>query len=176
MEEKWKSITGYKSLYQISNLGNVRSISGLNGKYVSKPLAVRQDKYGYLLVDLHKHGNRKTLRVHRLVAREFVSGYHQDYEVNHINGIKNDNRAANLEWNTKSQNQKHAFDTKLNVPKSGEEHLNSKLSLRDVRKIREYYHSGRYSQKKLSQLFGVTQNNIHKIVNNITWVEDLKNV
>ena len=87
--EEWRNIDGYTH-YQISNLGNIKSI---NGKLVKK----QSDKYGYLVVGLYKNGNRKVHKVHRLVAKAFLENYSEDLQVNHKNEIKFDNRVENLE-------------------------------------------------------------------------------
>lgn len=94
--EQWKDIPGYVGRYQVSDQGRVRGARG-----VLKPGACR----GYLIVHLWPKG---TVAVHRLVASAFVDGHSPGLEVNHKDGDKHNNRAANLEWVTKAQNQMHA--------------------------------------------------------------------
>ena len=79
--EEWRNIDGYTH-YQISNLGNIKSI---NGKLVKK----QSDKYGYLVVGLYKNGNRKVHKVHRLVAKAFLENYSEDLQVNHAFSPRN---------------------------------------------------------------------------------------
>lgn len=103
MNEAWKGIPGYEGKYQVSNMGNVRSMSWRNTGEV-KNLFLKSHNQGYLQVELANEGKRKTFMVHRLVAMCFVSGYEKGYVVNHINENKADNRAENLEWCTQSHN------------------------------------------------------------------------
>lgn len=117
MEETWKDIVGYGD-YKISNTGRIirkgMVIQRKNyGDFYSpqEELKLSKDKDGYLKTALRKDGKRKYLRVHRLVATTFIPNPNNLPVVNHINGIKNDNRVENLEWCTVSQNTRHAFDT-----------------------------------------------------------------
>ena len=116
MEEIWKDIVGYED-YMISNTGRIIR-KGMtiqrksHGDFYSpqEELKLSADKDGYLKTALRKDGKRKYLRVHRLVAMTFIANPNNLPVVNHINGVKNDNRVENLEWCTVSQNTKHAFD------------------------------------------------------------------
>lgn len=97
INEEWKTITGYEGLYEVSNLGNVRSLKRTSTK--GKILKGIPDKDGYLKVCLSKHNVRKTKPIHRLVATEFIKKRNEtDVVVNHKNENKQDNRAENLEW------------------------------------------------------------------------------
>ena len=102
MEEVWKDIVGYEGRYQVSNLGNVRSIVFIkNGKIHDLQLLRGRD---YLLVRLYKNRHGKMCRVHRLVAEAFIDNPNNYPVVNHKNWNKHDNRAENLEWCTYSYN------------------------------------------------------------------------
>lgn len=97
MEEIWKDIKGYEGLYQVSNLGRVKSLNyHRTGR--EEILLPNQDKYGYLYVNLYKERKRTTKKFHRLVAETFIPNPLKLPQVNHINEDKTDNRVENLEW------------------------------------------------------------------------------
>lgn len=74
---------------------------------------------GYEIVDLYKNGKRKTVRVHRLVAEAFIPNNDNKPEVNHIDGNKHNNNVDNLEWVTKKENCRHAWNNNLIKPSYG---------------------------------------------------------
>ncbi len=98
--EIWKDIQGYEGLYQVSNLGNVRSVRDCR----TRELSLINTRNGYLAVNLYKNGQMKRFLVHRLVAIRFVPGYRKNLVTNHLNEVKTDNRAENLEWCTQQEN------------------------------------------------------------------------
>lgn len=105
--EIWKDISWYEWLYQVSNLGNVKSLNYL-WHWNNKLLKPYLNKYYY--VTIWKKYDYKHIFIHRLVALAFIENLENKKEVNHINWIKTDNRIENLEWVTRSENQKHRFD------------------------------------------------------------------
>ena len=97
MEEIWKDITGYEGLYQVSNLGNVKSLN-YRGSRREKMLKPHNDNRGYLFVRLYKNNEYKNFKVHRLVANAFIENLNNYEEVNHIDECKTNNNVNNLEW------------------------------------------------------------------------------
>lgn len=97
-KEEWKDIPEYEGAYQISNFGRVRSIK------ILKPFITND---GYLQVILQREGRKKNVRVHRLVAKSFLSNYSESLQVNHKNEIKDDNRVQNLEMLLSKDNNNH---------------------------------------------------------------------
>ncbi len=105
--EQWKKIEGYDKYY-ISDLGRVRSEKFITARILKPGL-----RSGYPSVVLSKDNKQKNFTVHRLVAIHFVENPEGKTQVNHINGIKEDSRAINLEWCTKKENTQHALSTGL---------------------------------------------------------------
>jgi hypothetical protein len=115
MTEIWKDIPEYEGLYQISNLGNVKSqhSNRMSGQKPGKLLKIALMKNGYMSLELRIGDTNKRHLVHRLIAESFIPNPDNKPVVNHINGIKNDNRIENLQWCTQSENVRHAIDTGL---------------------------------------------------------------
>lgn len=103
MIEIWKDIEGYEGLYQISNLGRVKSFYK-EGRILKQSI----DKDGYFYVGLFKNKKQITKQVHRLVALAFVDGYFEGAVVNHIDENKQNNIYTNLEWVTTQYNIKYS--------------------------------------------------------------------
>jgi hypothetical protein len=103
MAEKWKAIKGYEGLYEVSDLGRVRSLKRATTS--GKVLKGVPDKDGYIYVSLSKNNIKRRYSVHRLVAAAFIQNDNpQKTVINHRNEDKQDNRAENLEWCTVKYN------------------------------------------------------------------------
>ena len=120
--ENWKPVKGYEGIYEVSDLGNVRSLDKeINHNFYKGVKFVRKGKIlipfisdrGYLRVTLIKDGKRKKVFVHRLVAEAFIESDTDGLQVNHIDGNKSNNTVGNLEWCTGRENMHHAFDSGL---------------------------------------------------------------
>lgn len=117
--EIWYDIKNYEGLYAISNFNRIKSLpkktNNSSAEYVSveKIMKPTKTKFGYLVVNLRKDNVGKSISVHRIVATAFIDNPDNLLAVNHINGVKTDNRVENLEWCTLSENTKHAFRTGL---------------------------------------------------------------
>ena len=114
MKEVFKSIKGYEGIYQVNNLGNIKSLERVNtiGRTVKERiLKASVNSSGYLTVTLCKNGKPKTRTVHQIVAESFLGHKPNGHKlvINHINFIKTDNRAVNLEivTNRENSNKKH---------------------------------------------------------------------
>ena len=154
-KEIWKDIPNYEGMYQVSNLGRVKSLK-FNKEKVLKPLPNRR---GYCKVILCKGGAQKQKSIHRLVLLAFVG--ESELEVNHINGIKTDNSLENLEYCTRRENIRHACDTGLNVGTKGENHHNSKLTRACVERIK-YGHQG-ITLQAIAKIYGISKQNVSDI-------------
>ena len=104
MTEIFIPMRGFEGIYSISNLGRIRSER--NGIILS----MWEDKDGYLRVNLKVKGEVYQRLVHRLVGENFISNPYNKKQINHKNGIRNDNRVENLEWVTALENQRHKFN------------------------------------------------------------------
>jgi hypothetical protein len=175
--EEWKDIPGYEGIYQISNLGVMRSIKRIirqkTGQIYSidgchlKPCA---DGCGYLFVRLCKNGNHQMIKIHRAVANAFCLNPHQKPQVNHMDGNKKNNNYANLEWVTNDENMQHSWRIGLRTY-SGEGAHNNKLSNKDVLTIRSCYIKGdlKYGAKPLARKYRVSNTTIRNIMKNKKW-------
>lgn len=128
--ETWKDIKDYEGLYQVSDYGRVKSLprQGTQTKE-ERILKPEKTKKGYLQVHLCKNGKVKVFRVNRLVAIAFVPNPENKPEVNHKDTNKENNHASNLEWNTRSENQLHAYKTGIQRPKLSKDNILSKKVL-----------------------------------------------
>lgn len=118
--EIWKDVAGYEGLYQVSNLGRVKSYAHLvkcRGGYRTQPSKILTNCYdgNYFHVTLFYKGKRNIFFVHRLVAEAFIPNPQNKATINHIDGNKLNNNVCNLEWATYSENGKHAFKMGLNI-------------------------------------------------------------
>ncbi|BAM20907.1 HNH endonuclease [Enterococcus phage BC611] len=118
MNEEWLDIKGYEGLYQISNLGRVKSLSkrvvysnGSIREVPEKILTPSESTQGYLKVNFFKDKKPKTKYIHKLVYVTFVSEVKEGNQLNHINECKFDNTLANLEEVTAKENINHGTRT-----------------------------------------------------------------
>ena len=170
-QEIFKDIIGYEGLYQISNMGRVKSLERTikNGPGVRK---VRErilepwvGKTGYLSIPLYKDKKGKTYYVARLVALHFIPNPENKRTVNHKKGIKSDNRAKKLEWMTYGENHTHAYSELKRTPpllgKRGVDCANSRKVVQydlDDNFIAEYN-----GQREAFRETGIYQANISKV-------------
>lgn len=154
-DEIWKPILNYEGLYYVSNMGRIKKH---DGNKIMKQNFCRD----YLVVGLTDYNHkRKTMRVHRLVAQTFKNhDWVVNDEVNHINGIKTDNRDINLEWIKHSENSKHSFISG-NVVK--------KLTPKMVREIKTILNEGNVKGYEIAKKYGVSTSTISEIKTNKKW-------
>ena len=172
--EEWKDIEGYEGYYQISSHGRVRSVN----RYVRHPSGKQAQKRGRifrngwknksLIAGLTKEGKSRGFLIYRLVAKAFIPNPDNKPEVNHIDGNRMNNHISNLEWSTRSENEKHAYDTGLYISRKGNEHPMSKLSETDINRMKNLLSEGK-SKKDISKVFNVSYSHVCKIFKGTTW-------
>lgn len=182
--EVWKDIPNYKGVYQVSSLGNVKSLDRIITKsigvsYIRKGKLCKLSKsnLGYMTVGFTISNIKINKYVHRLVAEVFIENLELKPQVNHIDCNKQNNKINNLEWCTNSENHIHATKNGLNklhlhrVAYSGEENGRSLLNKEQVLEIKQKYIPYKYSAKKLSKEYNVSESCITHILNNTSWKE-----
>lgn len=165
--ETWKDIEGYKGLYQVSSLGCIKSFPKYRKK-ISTILKPHQKTDGYLLVCLYKSNIRKDFYIHRLVLTTFIGPPPAGMICRHLNSIKTDNRLCNLKWGTYIENNgtdKIKHGTNL----VGSKNHQSKLTEKDVKKIKKLLRQGRFKQIEIARIFNVTATLISLIKQDKIW-------
>ena len=174
MTEIWKDIKGYEGFYQASTLGRILAkerqvfhsrggMKTLSEKILSKSKA----NNGYSVVCLCKEGKVKQETVHRIIAKTFIPNPEDKPQVNHINGIKTDNRIENLEWATSHENNKHAFAIGIRSMTKGQSCSWAKLTRKQAMEIK--YDFPDMPVKELAQKYNVSYGAIYGIIKKRNW-------
>ena len=177
--EIWKPIKGFEGRYEISNLGRIKSLRWMQKHHTGKMFLKRERLMsirvgtafnGYSNVMLTGlDGIQIGLFHHRIIAEAFIPNPDNKPFVNHLNGIKIDNRLENLEWCTRSENAIHSFTIGLQDNK-GENHPKHKLTNNQVLSIRLRYSIGESSWKIFKSFNGSqSYTNIKNIIAKRTW-------
>lgn len=163
MNEIWRTHPVYTN-YEVSDAGRVRRVTGGRGATVGRILKPRL-RCGYLRVAIHPF--RCQCDVHRLVLETFVGPRPNGEWSRHLNGKRADNRLANLQWGTASEN--YADSIQHGTASRGMRNGRRKLEAEEVREIRTLYATGEISQRALAKRFDVTYPTIQAIVENRSW-------
>lgn len=149
--------------YRISNKGDVWSFKS------NRQLKKKLDWQGYYQVQLWNDGGGKHVKLAKLVLENFTHNREPRMEVNHINGVKNDDRLENLEWVTRSENEKHAYLKGLQKPRRGELSGRSKLTQEEVVTARYYMNELGCNVSEMAKIFNVGAPAMSFIKNRINW-------
>lgn len=172
--EEWAKIKDFE-FYMVSSFGRIKSLPKLKirskvGSFITKEKIIKQNisNTGYLFFSIcHANGKIFTKYTHRIVAQAFIPNPENKLEVNHINGVKTKNMVHQLEWNTKSENNIHAYKIGLKN-KQGEKHHMAKLTEDKVLEIRHLIKIGEDS-KDLAKSYNVSNKTILDVSNYKTW-------
>jgi hypothetical protein len=134
-------INGFEN-YQINEFGDILNLK-------TNRLIKKVYSNGYLLVGLFKNGERKFFLRHRLVAESFIPNTENKQFINHINGIRDDNRIENLEWVTHSENVKHAYDIGLNENVRKQCRKMGKVNWQKAVNARKQYYNKTYKNERI---------------------------
>ncbi|MCH4543165.1 NUMOD4 domain-containing protein [Ochrobactrum sp. A-1] len=164
--EKWLPVVGWEGLYEVSDMGRLRSIPR---KYCSgRVLKASAAKNGYLMVSFTFPAmKRQYAYVHRVVAEAFIGPCPNGMEVCHCDGTRVNNQVENLRYGTRSSNALDRIEHGTMNPQKGEAHYHSKLTDDDVRWIRQ--NKTAMSQRKMAVLFGVSHNTIGYAIRGEWW-------
>lgn len=169
--EEWRPVAGLDALYEVSNLGRVRSLRFVNrmvDKLRAEPLLLRfNDRKGYSSVRLYADGKSTRKSVHVLVLEAFHGPRPSGFQSGHLDGHSENNRASNLAWITASTNMEH--QRIHGVLNAGERHYNHKLTAEQVAEIRQAYESGQLSQRALARKFDMSRGGICAVLRGRTW-------
>jgi hypothetical protein len=174
--EEWRDIEGYEGIYQVSNLGRVKSLDRAvqhrNGKVLMKKgkqlkVVYAGNKYGRII--LNKNGKKSAKLIHRLVALTFIINETNLKEVNHKDLDKTNNSVENLEWVSPKQNTQHAFNNRYIKRYLGEDNHRAVVTEEVVLKIRELHATKKYRYKDIGEMFGIHHSVVGYIVRRQTW-------
>jgi hypothetical protein len=155
--ELWRPVVGYEGLYEVSNLGRVKSLRS------EKLMKLSVANSGYMQLSLSGKPSRKVRHVHRLVLEAFIGPCPPNMEGCHANGIRTDNRLENLRWDTRKGNMADAIAH--GRTNRGERNPWTKFNEKDIRKIRESIQSN----SELAKIYGVTREAIRDIKSGRRW-------
>jgi len=176
MQEIWKEIKGYENMYQVSNLGKIKSLKRYiyNNRYgqslVSEKILKAGKNYGYLHVLLCKNGQMKNFKVHRLVAQAFLrlDITNKKLCVCHKDDNPQNNKLDNLWLGTHKDNTQDMFSKNRQHNRNGEKHPSSKLTEKQVKKIRELLKTPLF-QREIAKMYNISNKTISKIHTNKSW-------
>lgn len=169
MNEEWRDIEGYEGVYQISNLGRVKSLDRMVGHNKGGKKLIRGKlkrahiaKNGYPMLNLSNKNRQESVYLHRILGKTFLPNPRRLETINHKDGNKENFDLSNLEWASHSENISHAYRTGLRKP-------TRILDDCIVLSIITFAHKRHTSQQSLANCFGVTRSCVQSIVRRNTW-------
>ncbi len=153
--ERWKPIPSLEGKYEASSLGDIRHAK--TKKRRRRYLHVNTD---YAFTTIYWRGCNRTVNVAPLIAEAFLGPRPATLQVNHVNQQKTDDRAANLEYVTQSENIRQSFKKSDRLRRNGRP-----LSQQGRDKVKELWHTGKYSQVQIGEILGIHNSTVSLIVN-----------
>ena len=146
--EEFRDISGYESLYQVSNFGRIKSLERMVGhnygglkKHTERFLKSTSSYHGYLYINITNGISSKRFYIHRLVASTFLTNPENKSQVNHIDGNRSNNKITNLEWVTHLENQRYSWE-KLNRKPNRKGKIGRENNY-NSRKVQQFTQSGK---------------------------------
>lgn len=180
--EEWRPCVGFEGFYEVSNLGNVRSVDHFAKETVDtlgrkmpprkmkgRIIRPRKHKFGYWIVTLSANNHRYTRTVHKLVAEAFYGlRENKDIVIRHLNGNCEDNRVENLRYGTQKENMQDAM--KQGTVESGEKRYNAKFDNKTIKKIKKDLILGA-TTRQIQDKYGMPQSQVGKILAGRIWAK-----
>lgn len=170
--EIWLPVNGFENKYEFSIFGRLRARprkwSSKTYSTTGRLLQPFLNHAGYAIATLRVNKKNKKFVVHRLIAHNLIPNPANKPEINHRNGVKNDNHILNLEWATRMENLHHC-QTVLKNHSHGEIHPKAKLTEADVFKIRSLHETGNYTYAEISRMYNMCDCTISNIVRKKIW-------
>jgi hypothetical protein len=170
--EEWKEIEGLQGMYLISNKGRVlrkeRTVDKGKWGQVTFPerMLIPNKRLGYDSVVIRIYNKIFKESIHRIVAKHFIPNPQNKPFINHINGIRDDNRVENLEWCTAKENSQHSWRTGLQKGKRGDTNKLSRVTLNQRLEMERMNSSGVF-QSEIAKSFGLNQATVSKIIKKV---------
>lgn len=169
--EEWRDVVGYENRYRVSDRGRIVADYKARGYRAGRTLGSCARGDGYATVSLSKNGKAKSFLVHRIVLGAFRGLCPKGMNCNHVNGKKDDNRLANLEYVTFSENTRHAMEVLgFNERRArGLRNKSSKMTVDGVRAVRALYATGTHTYAQIAREYGVSHETIGAILRHKHW-------
>lgn len=168
--EAWKPVVGYEGLYEVSDQGRVKRVKTTTSTRAGR-LIGGINNHGYAMVTLCKNGRLEYMAIHRAVMRAFVGPCAIGTQVDHVNGVKTDNRLSNLEYVSPSENTRRSYALGFSRGKRGQENSRAKLSNRKAKslKLKCVADKSRGSLGRLAKKYNVSPSLVCAIRNGRAW-------
>ena len=148
----------YVGVYAVSSHGHIVSYHGKSPRILKAA-----DNKGYKYLILQHNNEKRPVLVHHLVLETYDRPRPDGEECRHLNGVRDDNRIENLTWGTRSRNARDRYDHGRS--NRGEKHPSAQLSNKEAAEIVTKYENGDYTQRKLANIYGVSQPFVSRLVN-----------